>query len=388
MVPEGSVQDLVQLDALLSAEERAVRDRVRAFAERYLRPLAADAWEREAFPAHLLPELGRLGIVGGSTGHPSCPRLTSTAYGLAAQEIARGDSSFSTFFGVHSGLAMGTIAACGSEVQQQRWLPRMARCEIIGAFALTEPGHGSDAAHLQTRAVWSGAHYVLDGCKRWIGNGDFADLVIVWARADDGIAGFVVEPPTPGFTATRIAGKLSKRGVWQAEIRLDGCRVPAENRLPRGGFRAVAEILSQTRHNVAWTAVGEAIACYEAALSHVQRRQQFGKPIGAFQLVQDRLVEMLTDIAHAHLLCLQLSRLKDAGLITAGMTAYAKLNNAAMAQRVARAARELLGGNGILNTHDVMRHLCDLESVVTYEGTAEINTLIVGREITGVSAFV
>jgi glutaryl-CoA dehydrogenase len=379
--------DYYRTESLLTDDERAVRDCVRAFAEEHVRPGAARSWEEAEFQRHLVPVLAGLSVVGGSIRGYGCPTLSSVAYGLATRELARVDSSFATFFGVHSGLAMGAIAACGSEEQKQRWLPRMARCEVVGAFALTEPEHGSDAAHLTTRAVRKGDEYVLDGAKRWIGNGTICDLAVVWARADDGIAGFLVECPNPGFQAAAIEGKLSKRGVWQADIRLDGCRVPAANRMPAGGFRAVADILSKTRHNVAWGALGEAIACYEAAHAYARRREQFGKPIAAFQLVQAKLVRMLGEITKAQLLAIQLGRLKDQGLATPGMTALAKLNNAAMAREVAATAREMLGGNGILQDYEVMRHLCDLESVFTYEGTHEINTLVVGREITGLAAF-
>jgi glutaryl-CoA dehydrogenase len=379
--------DFYKTDSLLTDDERLVRDRVRAFAEEHLRPVAVVAWESAQFQGQLVPMLADLGIVGGSVAGYGCPRLSSVAYGLATQELARVDSSFATFFGVHSGLAMGAIAACGSEQQKERWLPRMARCEVIGAFALTEPDHGSDAAHLTTTAVRDGDEYVLDGAKRWIGNGSICDVAIVWARAGDGIAGFLVECPNSGFRATVIEGKLSKRGVWQADIRLEGCRVPAANRMPIGGFRAVADILSKTRHNVAWAALGEAIACYEVALAYARRREQFGKPIATFQTVQAKLVRMLGEVTKAQLLAIQLGRLKDRGLATPGMTALAKLNDAAMAREVAATAREILGGNGILHEYDVMRHLCDVESVFTYEGTHEINTLVVGREITGLAAF-
>jgi glutaryl-CoA dehydrogenase len=379
--------DFLLSGSILTEEERAVRDRVRAFGEAHVRPVAAAAWERAEFQSHLVPMLAELGVVGGSVQGYGCRSLSSVAYGLATQELARADSSFATFFGVHSGLAMGAIAACGSEEQKHRWLPRMARCEVIGAFALTEPEHGSDAAHMTTRATRDGDEYVLNGAKRWIGNGTICDLAVVWARAEDGIAGFLVECPNPGFRATLIEGKLSKRGVWQADIRLDGCRVPAGNRMPVRGFRTVADILSKTRHNVAWAALGEAIACYEVALAYAKQREQFGKPIAAFQLVQAKLVRMLGEITQAQLLSIQLGRLKDQGLATPGMTALAKLNNAAMAREVTATAREILGGNGILQDYEVMRHLCDLESVFTYEGTNEINTLIVGREITGLAAF-
>ena len=379
--------DFFLADALLTDEERAIRDRVRAFAEDRLRPAAREAWEAGAFPARLLPALAALDVAGGTVQGYGCPGMSHVAFGLVMQELSRVDSSFATFFTVQAGLAMTTLAVCGSAAQKARWIPRLARCEAIGAFALTEPDHGSDASHLTTRAVRDGADYILDGTKRWIGNATICDVAIVWARADDGIAGFLVEPPTPGFTATAITGKLAQRGIAQADVRLEGCRVLAANRLQEGGFSAVARILSTTRHNVAWHALGEAIACYEAALAYALRREQFGKPIAAFQLVQTKLVHMLGEITKSHLLLVQLGRLLDQGKATPGMTAYAKSSCAAMAREAAATAREILGGNGILQDHDVMRHLCDLEAVYTYEGTHEINTLIVGREITGLSAF-
>jgi glutaryl-CoA dehydrogenase len=328
-----------------------------------------------------------LGVVGGAVEGSGTAPLTRVAFGLAIQELSRVDSSFATFFNVQAGLTMTAIATCGSEEQKERWLPRLARCEAIGAFALTEPDHGSDASHLTTRATRAGADYLLDGTKRWIGNASMADVVVVWARAEDGVAGFLVEPQTPGFAATIIEGKLAQRGVWQTDIELVDCRVPAANRFPQGGFRAVAQVLSASRYIVAWHALGEAIACYEAAHCHALRREQFGKPIAAFQLVQAKLVRMLGEITKAQLLVIQLGRLLEQGKATPGMTAYAKLNCAAMAREVAATAREILGGNGILQDFEVMRHLCDLEAVFTYEGTHDINTLIVGREITGLSAF-
>lgn len=387
MIPRAATPDFFQADGLLTDDERSVRDRVRIFAETHIRPGAAEAWESAQFRADLVEPLGALGIVGGMVGAYGCPALSSVAYGLATSELARVDSSFATFFGVHSGLAMLTIARCGSEEQKQRWLPAMARCAAIGAFALTEPEHGSDAAHLTTSARREGGGYVLTGAKRWIGNATICDVAIVWARAGDGIAGFLVEPPAPGFHATLIDGKLTKRSSWQARIDLDECLVPDTARLPVGGFRVIAEILSLTRHNVAWAALGEAIACYEIALAYTKERQQFGKPIAAFQLVQEKLAWMLGEITRAQLLMVQLGRLKDRGQATPGMTAFAKANNAEMARAVAATARELLGGNGILQDYEIMRHLCDLEAVYTYEGTHEINTLVVGREITGLSAF-
>jgi glutaryl-CoA dehydrogenase len=383
----ASPTDFFASESVLTGDERAIRDRVRAFADERLRPLARQAWESGEFPISLLPELAALDVVGGMVGGYGCPTLSSVAFGLVMQELSRVDSSFATFFTVQGGLVPTTIASCGSEEQKDRWLPRLARCEAVGAFALTEPDHGSDASHLSTRATLDGGEYVLEGVKRWIGNATICDLAIVWARAEDGIAGFLVECPTPGFVATAMTGKLSQRAVPQAELRLEACRVPAANRMPLGGFRAVADVLGRGRHNVAWHALGEAIACYEIAREYALCRTQFGKPIAAFQLVQAKLVRMVGEIAKAQLLSIQLGRLLDQGMATAGMTAYAKLNNAAMARDVAAAAREILGGNGILQVNDVMRHLCDLEAVYTYEGTDEINTLLVGREITGHSAF-
>ncbi len=379
--------DFYLADSLLSDEERALRDRVRAFAEEHVRPVAREAWETAAFPDRLLPQLAAVGISGGTVAGYGCPALSPVAFGLATQELSRVDSSFATFFAIASGLVPATIAACGSAEQQALWLPRLARGEAIGAFALTEPDHGSDASHLTTRATRDGDAYVLDGAKRWIGNATICDVAIVWARAADGVAGFLVQPPTPGFVATRIEGKLSQRSVWQADIRLDGCRVPAAARMPVGGFRAVADLLGKARHNAAWHALGEAIACYEAARAYALRREQFGRPIAAFQLVQAKLVRMLGEVTKAQLLAIQLGRLLERGEATAGMLAYAKLSNTAMAREVAATAREVLGGNGILQDYGVMRHLCDLEAVYTYEGTYDINTLVVGREITGLGAF-
>ncbi len=388
MVERAPSPDFYMMDSLLTPEEIAIRERVRAYAEEHVRPGAAAAWEDARFQQELLPSLGQLGIVGGSVGTHGCPSLPSVAYGLVTAELARVDSSFATFFGVHSGLVMGSIGQCGSEEQKEQWLPSLARCEKVGSFALTEPDHGSDAAHLSTSARREGDHYVLNGAKRWIGNANVCDLAIVWARAEDGIAGFLVECPNPGFIATRMDGKLSKRASYQAAITLTECRVPASARMPIGGFRTIADILSKTRHNVAWAALGEAIACYEIALAYATRREQFGKPIGSYQLVQEKLVKMVGEITKAQLLSLQLGRLKDQGLATPGMTALAKANNATMARFVAATSREILGGNGILNENEIMRHMCDLESVYTYEGTNDINTLVVGREITGLSAFI
>jgi glutaryl-CoA dehydrogenase len=387
MITERSAVDFYLAESLLTDEERAVRDRARAFAEQQVRPVAREAWERGEFPRQLVPELAKVQIAAGLVEGYGCPTMSHVAFGLTMQELARVDSSFATFFVVHGGLAPNAIAACGSEEQKARWLPRLAGCEAIGAFALTEPEHGSDASHLETSARRDGDDYVLDGAKRWIGNATICDVAVVWARAEEGIAGFLVEPAMPGFAATAIPGKLSQRSVPQADIRLDGCRVPAANRMPIGGFRSVAGILTESRANVAWHALGEAIACYEIARDYALRREQFGKQIAAFQITQEKLVRMLGEIIKTQLLLIQLGRLLDRGEATPGMTALAKLSATAMARQVAATAREILGGNGILQDHEIMRHLCDIEGVYTYEGTYDVNTLVVGREITGLAAF-
>ncbi len=379
--------DFYRIDTLLTDQERAVRDRVRTWARKRIAPRAADFWERGEFQADRVLEVGDLGVAGGLIGAHGCPSISAAAYGLASQELGYADSSFTTFFGVHSGLAMGSIARFGTEEQKERWLPRMARCEIIGAFALTEAEHGSDAAYLDTTAVPIDGGYLINGGKRWIGNGDNFGVAVLWAQAPDGVAPFLLEPEAPGLSRTPMSGKMSKRGVVNVELTLADCFVPESARMPVAGFRHVTDILRITRHHVSWAVLGEAIACYETALAYARQREQFGRPIGSFQLVQEKLVEMATEITKAQLLSLQLSRLLDAGEATAGMTAMAKANNSKIARDCARLAREVLGGNGILQSNDVMRHLVDIEAVYTFEGTWDVNTLIVGRELTGLSAF-
>jgi glutaryl-CoA dehydrogenase len=381
--------DFYRIDDLLEPRERETRDRVRAFCEKEVVPIINDYWERAEFPFELLPKLAGLGIAGGTIQGYGCPGLSPLAAGLVSMELARADGSVCTFLGVHSGLAMQAVARLGSGEQRQRWLPAMARLEKIGAFALTEPRHGSDAVALETRARRDGDHFVLDGAKRWIGNASIADLVIVWARDDAGkVGGFVVERGTPGLQASVMGGKTAKRAVWQAEITLDGVRVPAANRLAgANGFSDTAKVLTATRTGVAWEAVGHAMAAYEAALAHARERVQFGSPIASFQLVQARLAKMLAEVTSMQLLCLRLAQLAAAGRMTEGMASLAKMNNAAKARRVVADARDLLGGNGILLENHVARHQADMEAVYTYEGTDSIQSLIIGREITGHSAF-
>ena len=388
---ERGTVDYYHLDDLLTEEEREVRERVRSFCEKEVLPVINDYWERAEFPFELVPKLAELRIAGGSIEGYGCPGLSPVATGLVAMELARADGSVCTFFGVHSGLAMTAIAMLGSEEQKQRWLPAMARMEKIGAFALTEPEHGSDAVALETRARRDGDHWVLDGRKRWIGNGTLADLVIVWARDGDGqVAGFVVEPKegVPGWNASVITGKTSKRAVLQADITLDGVRVPLDNRLAKSRrFEHTARVLTATRAGVAWEAVGHAMAAYEDALAYVKQRRQFGRPLAGFQLVQARLARMLAEVTTMQLMCWRVSRLAAEGKLTDGRASLAKMYCAARAREVVAEARDLLGGNGILLEHHIARHQADMEAVYTYEGTDAIQSLIVGREVTGESAF-
>ncbi|MGZ3581984.1 MAG: acyl-CoA dehydrogenase family protein [Ktedonobacterales bacterium] len=381
--------DFYKMDELLTEEERAIRDKVRAFCDREVIPVISDYWERAEFPFALIPKLAELNIAGGSLRGYGCPSMSAVASGLIALELARGDASLCTFFGVHPGLAMSSIAMLGSEEQKQRWLPAMARMEKIGAFGLTEPDHGSDAVALETRARRDGDYYVLDGAKRWIGNASFADVVIIWARDDDGnVGGFLVEKGTPGFNTKVMTGKVAKRAVWQADIALEGVRIPAENRLALSrSFKDTSRVLTATRYGVAWEAIGHAVAAYEIALQYTRQRIQFGKPLASFQIIQQKLATMLANVTSMQLLCLRLSQLLEQGKMTDGMASLAKMNNARMAREVVAEAREMLGGNGILLEYHIARHHADIEAVFTYEGTDTIQSLIVGREVTGTQAF-
>ncbi|HEV7126078.1 MAG TPA: acyl-CoA dehydrogenase family protein, partial [Ktedonobacterales bacterium] len=377
------------MDELLTPDERAIRDKVRAFCDREVIPIINEYWEKAEFPFELIPKLAQLNIAGGDIQGYGCPGMSAVASGLIALELARGDASVCTFFGVHSGLAMSSLAMCGSEEQKQRWLPAMARMERIGAFALTEPDHGSDSVSLETRARRDGNHWVLDGAKRWIGNASFADVVIVWARDEAGdVGGFLVEKGTPGFATTVMTGKVAKRAVWQTDIALNGVRIPAENRLALARtFKDTNRVLTATRSGVAWEAIGHAIAAYEIAVNYTKARKQFGKPLASFQIIQQKLATMLANVTTMQLSCLRLSQLQAEGKMTAAMASLAKMNNARHAREVVADAREMLGGNGILLEYHIARHHADIEAVFTYEGTDTMQSLIVGREITGMQAF-
>ena len=387
--PPLAGSDIYLTDELLDDEERAVRDRVRRFCDEEVAPVINGYWERAEFPFELVPKLARLDVCGGTIQGHGCPGLSPLAAGLAAMELARGDGSVSTFYGVHSGLAMTAIGLLGSEEQKDRWLPAMARLDAIGAFALTEPDHGSDAVTLETRVRRLGDGYVIDGAKRWIGNATFADLMIVWARDGSGDVGaYVVEKGAPGVEARLITGKVAKRASWQADVTLTDVRVPAENRLAEvSSFDDAARVLAAARPGIAWAALGHAVAGYEAAVAYALEREQFGTPIGGYQITQYRLAKMLADVTGMRLICMRLAELVGQGALTPAMASLAKMHNAARARAVVAEARDLLGGNGLLLENHVARHLGDVEVTATVEGTDAVHALIVGREITGMSAF-
>jgi glutaryl-CoA dehydrogenase len=362
----------------------------RRFVDREVLPVINEYWEAAELPWPLMRRLADLGLLGEDIQGHGCPGMSPLARGLVNMELHRGDGSLGTFLGVQSGLAMKSIALLGSDEQKDRWLPAMARLEAIGAFGLTEPEHGSDSVALETSARRDGDGWVLDGAKRWIGNGSIADVVVIWARTEeDGqVKGFLVEKDTPGFEATTMVGKGASRAIWQADIRLDGARVDDAARLPGArSFKDAGRVLVTTRTTCAWGALGHAVAAYDAALHYAQQRRQFGKPLCAFQIIQDRLVKMLAEVTGMQLYCMQLARLEDAGRLTDTIAGLAKLNNTRKARQVIAEARDMLGGNGVLLENHVIRHMGDIEVIHTYEGTETMQTLIVGRDITGVGAF-
>jgi glutaryl-CoA dehydrogenase len=384
----SSPTDMYLSDELLTDEERRIRDLLHDFCAREVTPIINDYWERAEFPHELVPKIAELGLAGGVIKGHGCPGMSATAAGLVSMEWARADGSVGTFFGVHSNLAMQSIDMLGSDEQRDRWLEPMAHLEKIGAFGLTEPEHGSDAVMLETRARRDGDDWVLDGRKRWIGNASFADVVIIWARREDGhVGGFLVEKGAAGFDARVMTGKTALRAVWQADITLDGVRVPDVNRLPGcETFRDVAKVLTVTRYTVAWRALGVALAAFEHALAYASERRQFGNTLASYQLVQDKLSRMAAEITAMQLLCLRVSALQEDGRLTPAMASLAKMNHAAKARQVVADARDILGGNGILLENHVARHHADMEAVFTFEGTDSIQSLIVGRALTGVSA--
>ncbi len=365
-----------------------VRDTVKKFVASQVLPIIGEHFEAGTFPRELIPAIAELGLLGMHLEGYGCAGLSAVCYGLACQELEFGDSGLRSFVSVQGSLAMYPIYAFGSPEQKARWLPKMATGEAIGCFGLTEPDSGSNPSGMQTTARKDGASYVLNGTKMWITNGGIADLAVVWAKAEDGIRGFVVERGTPGFTTSDIRHKLSLRASITSELHFQDCRIPAENLLPNvRGLRGPLSCLDEARYGIAWGVNGAALACYLSAVEYAKTRIQFDRPIGGFQLTQRKLADIATELVKAQLLALQLGRLKDQGLVHPVQVSLAKRNNCRQALSTAREARSVLGANGITLEYPISRHMNNLESVYTYEGTDDIHTLIIGQAITGQSAF-
>ena len=387
--------DFYNIDSALSEEERAVRDTVHSFVDEKVLPIIGDAYIQGKFPKQLIPEMAELGLYGANLPEEyGCAGLNNVAYGLIMQELERGDSGVRSFASVQGGLVMYPIYAFGSEEQKRHYLPKMAHGEIIGCFGLTEPDYGSNPSGMITRAVVQrDGSWILNGAKMWITNGSTAQVAIIWAKtgedqSDKSIRGFIVPTDAKGFTAKDQKGKLSLRASDTSELVLQDVHVPADALLPKsGGIKSPLMCLTQARYGISWGAIGAAMACYEEALAYAGNRVMFGKPIAGFQLQQARLAEMLTEIVKGQLLCLHLGRLKDAGTFSPQQVSLAKRNNVSIATDIAREARRLLGANGILAEYSSMRHMANLESVYTYEGTHDIHTLILGQAVTGINAF-
>ncbi len=384
----GREVDYYDCDDLLTGEELGTRDTVRRWVESRYLPGAADYFEQGVFPRDLIPEMARLGLLGSKLHDYGCPGMGHVAFGLVCQELERGDSGLRSFVSVMNSLVMHPIATFGSSDHKERWLPAMARGEAIGCFGLTEPEAGSDPRSMKTTAERKGGDFVLNGRKMWITNGEIADVAVLWARTVEGIRGFLVERETPGFKAHPIKRKLSLRASVTSALTLNDVRVPPQNLLPGTvGLKSALMCLDEARYGIAWGAMGAAMACYETALDYARGRIQFGAPIASFQMVQEQLVKMLTEITKGQLLCIRLGRLKEQGRARHTQVSMAKMNNAAEALKIARAARDILGANGIGLGFCVIRHMLNLETVNTYEGTHSIHTLSIGRDITGHNAF-
>ncbi|HEY2476050.1 MAG TPA: acyl-CoA dehydrogenase family protein [Candidatus Cybelea sp.] len=380
--------DFIDVSGLLSDEERLVRDTVRAYVRERVLPEVAQWFEEGILPRELGPELGRLGLLGMHLEGYGCAGASAVAYGIAALELEAGDSGVRSFASVQGSLAMYSIWRWGDEAQKQRWLPPMARGELIGCFGLTEPDFGSNPAGMRTYARRDGTDWILDGTKMWITNGSIADLAIVWAQTAGGIRGFIVPRATRGFSASNIHRKLSLRASVTSELALNDCRLPGDALLPQGeGLGAPLSCLNEARYGIVWGAMGAARSCYETALEYSKTRVQFDRPIAGFQLTQAKLVDMLLELNKGTLLALHLGRAKDAGRLHPSQVSLAKLNNVREALAIAREARTILGANGVTLEYPVIRHMNNLESVLTYEGTSEMHALVVGKEITGIAAF-
>ncbi|WP_309127740.1 acyl-CoA dehydrogenase family protein [Microbacterium sp.] len=378
----------------ISERDRSVWDRARAYVDE-VAPLMVSAWDRAEYPLEAARKLGQYDLVVDGIDHPDLTRISPLAAGLVNMEISRGDGSLGTILAVQGGLALRTLALFGSSEQQQRWLKPVAEASVLASFALTEPDHGSDSVSLETTARREGGEWVLRGAKKWIGNGASGGITLVWARVDDegaddhgDVRCFLVDQEAPGYRGTVIEGKASLRGIHQAHIRLDDVRLPADAVLPGAkSFKDASVVLYSTRSGVAWSALGHATACYEAALSYSLQRVQFGKPLAKFQMVQERLTHMLEDLTAMQLYCRRLADLEQSGLLRPTQASLAKFHNTRAARRIAATARDLLGGNGILLENGVMQHMADIEAIHTYEGTESVQALLLGRDITGMSAF-
>ena len=380
--------DYFDMDSLLTDEERLVRSTVRAFVDREVLPIIEEANREGRFPRELLPGLAELGLLGANLTGYGLPGLGAVAYGLVMQELERGDSALRSFVSVQGALSMYAIHRFGSDAQKERWLSAMGRGEAIGCFGLTEPDFGSNPSGMLTRAVRDGGDWVLSGTKRWITSGSIADVAVVWARVDDGIGGFLIERGTPGFAATDMHGKWSLRASVTSELHLADVRVPDSARLPLAkGIKSPLACLTQARYGISWGVIGAAMGCYDTALQYAKARVQFDRPIAGYQLVQAKLAEMLTGITTSQLMALQLGRLKDRGEMRPQQVSMAKRHNVAHALWTARTARDILGANGVVDEYPIFRHMANLESVVTYEGTHDIHTLILGHDVTGLPAY-
>ncbi|HEX2689377.1 MAG TPA: acyl-CoA dehydrogenase family protein [Kofleriaceae bacterium] len=380
--------DYYGLDELFTQEERLVRDTVREFVTSRVMPSISKHWANGSFPLELIPEFGKLGLLGPSLTGYGCAGVSPTAYGLICQELERGDSGIRSFCSVQGSLVMYPIWAFGSEQQKQRYLPEMAAGRVIGCFGLTEPDFGSNPSGMLTTATRTASGFRLNGTKRWITNGSIAQLALVWAKLDGRIHGFLVPTQTKGFSARDIHGKWSLRASVTSELVLEDCEVGADAILPGvSGLRGPLSCLSQARFGISYGAVGAAMACYDEALRYAQDRVQFTRPIAGYQLVQQKLVDMVSEITKAQLVCWRLGRLKEADKMTSGQISLAKRNNVAIARDIARDARDILGANGVTDDYQSGRHMLNLESVYTYEGTHDIHTLVVGEDVTGLAAF-
>jgi glutaryl-CoA dehydrogenase len=381
--------DYLNIDSQFSDQEKLVRQTARQFVEDNVMPVIRECFREGKFPMHLIPQMGELGFFGANLEGYGCAGMSNVEYGLLMQELERGDSGLRSFASVQGALVMYPIYAYGTEEQKQKYLPKMAKGELIGCFGLTEPDFGSNPAGMRTRAVKDGSEWVLNGSKTWITNGTIADVAVVWARAEDGIRGFLVEKGTKGFEAAELHGKLSMRASVTAMLSLQDVRLPGDALLPNGkGLKAPLGCLTQARYGIGWGVLGAAMDCYETARQYTILRKQFDdKPIASHQLVQLKLADMITEITKAQLLALHVGRLKDAGKLEPAYISMLKRNNVAIALDVARQARDLLGGNGIMDEYPIMRHMCNLETVKTYEGTDHIHTLVIGERVTGIAAY-